>query len=275
MKLHFFSIILLSFCLTSQNVVGQIIHKNDLENFIGVLKTTPVNKPDTWPKDSLFYSSLPLENHFTHYAIGSTYKEMTEQYPYDWNTNETYSIAFWPNSRLVRSLEVLEKDWMLVAFHNGGYESGASFLTLWEVQGDSLSFRYVFSDPFITGIGSAQLEQNYIIDVYQNLIFVVKDSFGDGGKSWGSYHFIALDEENNLLHLLEKKFRSNSRSESYILYKFLWKEDLLIQRYEFSKSLYFEKFDGRKYQLTDRILESSNHELIDLIELVKNARSQK
>lgn len=247
MKLIYLCIFPFALCFTSQSLEAQDIHQNDVEKFIGVVKTTSLNKPETWPDDSTFTKIRPHENSFLDYSVNSTQREMSRKYPHDFNNNETYSLAMWPNSRTVASLKIDEKNFSLIMLHNGGFEGSTSFLTLWRHVGDSLQFRHLFSTPFTVGLGLVQFEPDYIIDVYDNLIFVLKASGGDEGWVGGYYQFLALDQRNNLTSLLKIEFNSDYNFENHVLYKFLDKNNLLIQKYNFETSQIREQFDGRNY----------------------------
>jgi len=274
MKLFYICIFLLILCFTSQSLEAQVIHQKDVEKFIGVVKTTPLNKPDTWPDDSTFTSNRPLENSFLEYSLNSTQREMGKKYPHDWNSNETYSLAIWPNSRNAVSLKIDEKSFSLIMLHNGGFEGSTSFLTLWRHVGDSLQFRHLFSTPFYAGLGLVQFEPNYIIDVYNNPIFVIKASGGDAGWVGGYYQFLELDRRNNLTSLLKIEFDSDYGFENHVLYKFLDKNNLLVAKYNFSTTQVRDQFDGRNFRLNERKLVKSEFELLDLIELVNTAKNQ-
>ncbi len=256
MKLRLFTITIFSLVFITIPIDAQVIHKSELENFVGLIQ---------FNEDA----SIKLID----YGVNVEFSELDTPEGINPFFNDEYSFAFWPNKKMVQYLNVEELDIMIVAFHNGGYESGRSMLSLWNTQGDSLSFdRFIITNSI--KLGFAQLEQNYTTNLSDDLVFVIKDEFGDGGKMRGTYHFVALDKNKTFYPLLAESYYGVSGSESHILYKFIWKKDLLILRTKFSKTNYFETINGINYELSNRTVDDYSQDVFDLTDLVYQAKQQ-
>ncbi len=256
MKFRLFTITVFSLVLISVPIDAQVIHYSELEDFVGLIQ---INGEE------------PIK--LIDYGVNVDFSELDTPGGINPFFDDEYSFAFWPNKNMVQYLEIDELNIMIVSFHNGGYESGKSFLSLWNTVGDSVSFDRFISTNSVK-LGFAQLEQNYTTNLSDDLVFVIKDEFGDGGKMRGTYHFVALDNKKTLYPLLAETYYGVSDSESHILYKFIWKKDLLIQRTEFSKSNYFETINGVNYELSKRTIIDYNQDIFDLTDLVNKAKQQ-
>jgi len=259
-------------CLEPSYLFAQKIHKDDVSKFVGIIKVTPNDRPNSWPQDSAFKKRLPLENRFVEYSVTSKPSDLILKFRGKSTENEAYSLAMTPNSRVNSFLNIREKRYTLLMLHNGGYESSTSFLSLWENDGDSLEFNRLFKTNFTGSLGYIQIQPDYVIDVYQNLVFVVFASGGDEGWYGGYYEFIELNRRKGLTSLLKKEFNSDYGYENYVLYKFLGKKNLLIETFSFTTSEIREQYNGSNYRLRDRKLVKSETELLDLIELVETAK---
>ncbi len=264
-------------------MMSQVIHKNDIKYFVGVLKTTPLNEPQKRittkymvkkSTPSTFEPNKPLSSHFVTFAITTQIDSMEKRYPHTLDSSSTYSIVRYPeNEDLQFQLSIRQKSLCLILYHNGMFEGGTSYLTLWREKGDRLTFVKLFPTPFRVGTGYTSFPGDYVINKNRDLIFVTLDANSDNLSSISTYRFHYFDKDYNLTELLNRTFYANfeTRHQSNIMYKFLDMRTLLIQKYDFS----YDEYEEDHYYFMDRKLRSSTFELLNLKQIYDEIKQQK
>ncbi len=263
--------LLISFLL-QETSFSQVVHRDDLENFVGILKTSPPDRPRDLHRDSTYIRNEPLENKFTDF-FSEDPGNLDELYP---RLDEEGRI----NSRLTlgnsyshfRTLRFYNGQTMLVLLKNDQFESGTYYLTSWKIFGDSLQFQKLYQKPLGVGIGSMRIDPNYGRDSKRNTLFVLQKITPGGGSDYGSYHLFQLTRYGDFHELLERTYftdmQGTSGKEKVVMYKFLIGTDFLLQEYWYDIIQKPDTISRYSRAIIERTLTDSKLELIDLTKLV-------
>ncbi len=282
--MKYFFIIVNVVIFFNSTAISQIIHKDDIKNFVGVLKTTPLNEPrerrdnhkiivEQFSK-SKYEANKPLSTSFETYDVTTKIDSMEKRYPHTWDSSSTYSVIRYPDNPDLKFQLYLKQNYIyLIFFHNGMFEGGTSYLTLWREIGDSLVFIKLYQMAFRVGIGYISFPGDYVINENQEFIFVTFSASGDNLSSYGRYDFYYLDKEYILTELLSRTFFADydRKHQSTMVYKFLDMRTLLLHKYDFTYQEYKESF----YTFMDRKMYGSTFELINLKQIYDQIKQQR
>jgi len=254
---------LLILMLNPLNIEAQIIHKNDLESIVAILKTSHPNNQSELNSDSIYIGNKPMESNFS-ILFTNTPDNIDELYPVNYDEPIRNSRLRLSHQNLSTQTLMIEPDRkLLVLFWNSMHESSAFYLTSWEIFGDSLYFEKLYEQPINVGIANLEFGQKYIKDYYGNYIFILS-------KSSDEYLVYQYSREDNFYELISKSYStkktSNYGTEHNVVLKFLDRKDLLIQEYWFN----YEAYREQNYAYVVRNLIDSKFEIIDLRRLVRS-----
>ncbi len=254
------------------NSTAQIIHKNDLESAVGILKTSLPDRPRNLHRDSTYISNEPLELEFTDFFIKDP-GNLDDLYPlYDEEGFHNSRLSLGHRYSHLRTLRFHNGRTMLVLLKNERHESGTYYLTSWKVVGDSLHFEKLYHKPLGVGIGSMRIDPNYKGDSKGNSLFVLQKLMPDIGYDFGSYHLFQFTRYGDFHELWAKTYYTNLQgktgNEYIVMYKLLSGNDFLLQEYWYDLEQINDPATGNPRGLLERTLTDSKFELIDLRDLV-------
>lgn len=262
-------LIIVSFLIPTPSL-AQVIHKDDLEHFVAILKTSPPDIPGNFPKDSLYVRNKPLEDHFTDFFIKKP-DDLDQLYPLvDEEGNLNSRLNLGSDYSHLRTLQFYDRQKMIVLLHNQRFESGTYYLTTWIVEGDSLRFDKLYNNPLGVGIGSMRIDQNHRI-FGGNRFFVLQKITPGMGYEGGSFHLFQLSRYGNFFELWQSEYYSDLQSdtgtEHIVLYQFLPGMDFLVQEYWYDLTKKREDGSARPHGSIERNLNDSKHQLLNLDKL--------
>lgn len=247
-------LVLFLFAFGFRSLEAQVVHKDDILNFIGVVTTTsltegPEGKQGIVKSEgfSEFHTDLP-KNEFNELLYRDSRDSLLHQ-----------SVAYPQKRGKGFDIMVPKKNIRLVLLDNGGFEKSYYYLSLWHQKGDSLYFERIHRQPFRIEIGAVNLKNEYKLNRDGSLFFVLDHSGGDAGSVWGSYSFMYMDADQKMTRVLTKEYGTvdDPPGEKIILYDFLHNRRLVTNTVQFGITP-----QGRK-------IENSELELFDLDELIR------
>jgi len=223
---------------------AQVIHKNNLQGFIGFITTTPLSERSTEKR------GVAKSDKITDYFVNLDREEFNELLYTEKTESDSLfqqTVAYLPDRGPVFHLNIKEKNRWLVLLNNGVYETSSTYLTVWKQRGDSLHFEYIHKKPFRVGLGLVKLEENYQLTDQRSVIFVLNSEGGDAGYMHGAYSFFHMDDNYALTRLLKKVYGTGEKPQTKInvLYSFFGPQNPV---YQHRKTGFFETkgFDGRR-----------------------------
>lgn len=265
-------IIFASFLIPT-TTLAQVIHKDDLEHLVAILKTSPPDIPGNFPKDSLYVRNKPLEDHFTDFFVKKP-DNLDQLYPLvDEEGNINSRLNLGPDYSHLRTLQFYDRQKMIVLLHNQRFESGTYYLTTWIVEGDSLRFDKLYNNPLGGGIGNLRIDSNYKSDGDGNRFFVLQKITPDMGYEGGSYHLFQLSRYGDFFELWQSEYysdlQSNTGAEHIVMYQFLSGTDFLVQEYWYDLTKKRDDSSARPRSTLERKLTDSKLQLLNLDDLKK------
>ncbi|MEX2363967.1 MAG: hypothetical protein WD597_10095 [Balneolaceae bacterium] len=260
-----------SIILLSPKVEAQTIHKNAIKEFVGVLVTTPLNKPDTWPDNQPFVKNKPLETSFYKYFLDANPWQLQKEFQYDGKSNSAYSILSVPdNSRYNFTLDIPEKDWKIIFFRNNQFEGGTNYISIWKTEGDSLHFHHLLKSPLFSGIAIMGIDSKYMINAYDEVFLATLTMNPNENYEGYLYSFYKLNSDFTITHLFEERTASSfsgielkpeTKRKDIFNYDYIQPHFLMINKITLNGKREGDMINGREYynyQISDSTIVLKN-----------------
>ena len=254
---------------------AQVIHKNDIQNFIGSITTTPLSARSTGKR------GIVKSEEITGYKVNLDREEFNELLYTRKTVSDTLvqqTVAYLRDRGPVFHLNIKEKGRWLVLLNNGEYETSSTYLTVWSQKGDSLHFDHIHKKPFRVGLGFVKFEDHYQLTDQRSVVFVLNSEGGDAGYVHGAYSFYHMDDNYELIRLVKKEYGTGEepQTKSIVLYSFLDRRTLFTNTVTLSFSRCRDTTGGGSYgTYVDWEIVSAKPELFELQPLINQKISTK